>query len=303
MIPKSLKDYVISYPEIWTKRSLLGLDPKKIRSDESIKNVLYSKEKKELFTGRTHKGIHESLNEIFFDESCDRALFLAPVGTQCIICPEKVEIVIAGISTSKKAALYFYSRLGKENFPIAACNATFKGPMLKNLKEFVKMIDAKNCTDGTKKLIEDFNKWSPDKLRLDELYKISQSKDLIYNKILATQRIKDASLGFGKKEEKEGNAFYINNDKKKKICFSDSSAKSLCYGDLSLDNDFSKPFIDELKAIKNARGSKIPLLILLGKEASSGSKQLTFFDEYFNKIFCCNHPSRAGEPKWKYIKK
>lgn len=290
MIPTTLKDYVLSYSSLWNEEALCNLKVSENTTDSCIVDQLFRENI--IHTYKRHKGIDLTHGDKWLHPSLDRALFLAPVGTQCIIRPASVNLVIAGISTSRQAVVDFYNAFkghSKKSFPLISANAIYKGNMLPKLKLFIALLTKDIVTDNETSLtLENIDKWCPDSLE-------EYPHDDIYKQILATQRIKDASLGY----KKTKNSIKCCYGKNISIPFEDSDSRSLCYGDIDLSASFSAPFLDEVKTVFLSKENKrIPLLILLGKEASLGSKQLTTLSKYFNQIWNCNHPSRSQDPKW-----
>jgi hypothetical protein len=291
MIPATLKDYILSYSLLWNEEALCNLKVSATTPDRCIVDHLFRENL--INTCKKHKGIDLTHDDKWLHPSMDRALFLAPVGTQCLINPASVNLVIAGISTSKQAVVSFYNSFKtqtKKEFPLIAANAIYKGKMLKKLRLFINRLAKDISTDKETLLtLKNIDTWQPDSLE-------EYPQNGIYKQILATQRIKDASLGYKKTKAKIKCCYGPH---QLPLPFEDSDSRSLCYGDLDLLTSFSIPFLDEVETVFSIKGNqKIPLLVLLGKQASLGSKQLTTLSKYFDQIYICNHPSQSQKPDW-----
>jgi hypothetical protein len=269
MIPKNLIEYVKQYPHLWNKTTLcnFNIDPNKPddENEKLLANHIFNKG--QLITNKYHGKQLNTYNKY------RRMLYLAPVGNQCFVDVSKVWVIVAGLSTSKQAAYKFYTDLTNENdkfdYKNATANASYYGKM-------------------RNRFIERINKFFD---FYDICKKISESTfSEKGSDILFTQRIKDASLGY--KHVLLPTTCDILN------IYSDSSSNKFNSKHFDINSVEMKPFIDEIETIIYARGSKIPILILLGNSnfPSTFIKPL-IQKKYFEKIYWMTHPSPRSNNK------
>lgn len=225
-------------------------------------------------------------------EKNNRVLFLAPVGNQCFIDLHDTDIVIAGISTSQKAVKKFYDHLDSgQTFANAARNAVYDGKMKYNLYNMLITTNKSLlalCTDNTtKQILNEFKNCNS----FDKYISIENQK------MLFTQRIKDASLGFTEScTDKE----YLFQNK-----YYHSSLATFLQSDFDPENSeskvFLKPFIDEIDIIYKHKNSKINTIVLLGRSCQYYADFLQWLNTRFNQVWSCKHPARYTIPEWKRI--
>jgi len=284
MIPRRLCEYIARYNDLWNEEALgnfsLGCDKRcalclKKRPIEKVPQTLEERRLVEHILSKENNIIRTWFKHRSKDY---RAIFLAPVGNQAYINPDKVIMVVAGISTSAQAVKKFYQEMKRGNpFKDAAVDAVYEGRMYRQIFEWLKRKDFP---------IKDERIWSG----LKSLKDVSSFRKNPY--IFFTQRIKDASLG----KSKKGSLIFVPENQpysNSKACFVSQ--------DFNINRPWMRPFLEEIEIFKNK-----PVLWLLGRSKHYYPRRV-FLDgikKYFSQIVVSIHPmhwTSNKDPRWTVI--